>query len=315
MSGERHSLVFVNHAREAYNAPMRCRVAQLVVLAVVSLSICTPNVKAQNANCPPDSAPASENQEPSGPEVSISEVIFSGFIQLPIVDQDRIASWIKRESHGDSVDEVIEEGLEQVRAGWQNRGYFKVLVSDDASTTTETLVGQRIVLSAHVDEGLQYSLGGITFKNNKAISNTAALRSVFPLKDGDLFSREKIAKGLDNLRKAYGQFGYINYTGVPDTTFDDEKKLAFLEINIDEGKQFYLTRVDIVGLDGPSQRKVLKDMRVGQIYNQRLFDLSLKKHASLLGIHHDDPWHVAKRLDERMGTVEIMLDARACPAQ
>ena len=41
-------------------------------------------------------------------------------------------------------------------------------------------------------------------------------------------------------------YGYINYTGVPDTTFDDEKKLPFLEIDIDEGKQFYLTRVDIL---------------------------------------------------------------------
>jgi outer membrane protein insertion porin family len=119
--------------------------------------------------------------------------------------------------------------------------------------------------------------------------------------------------GLENLRKAYGEFGYINYTGVPDTTFDDERKLAFLEIDLDEGRQFYLTRVDILGLDGPSKREVLKDMRVGQIYNQRLFQLSLEKHASLLRFSDDDPSHVAKSLDERMGTVEIMLDARSCP--
>ena len=120
--------------------------------------------------------------------------------------------------------------------------------------------------------------------------------------------------GLENLRKAYGELGYLNYTGVPDTTFDDEKKLAFLEIDIDEGKQFHLTRVDILGLDGPSQREVLKDMRVGQIYNQRLFELSLTKHTSLLrSLQDDDPWHVAKRMDERMGTVEIVLDTRQCP--
>jgi outer membrane protein insertion porin family len=163
-----------------------------------------------------------------------------------------------------------------------------------------------------VDEGSQYTLGGITFRNNRAISNLTALRALFPIKDGEIFARERIAMGLENLRKAYGQFGYLNYTGVPVTTFDDERKLAFLEIAIDEGRQFYLTRVDILGLDGPSKRKVLKDMRVGQIYNQRLFQLSLEKHASLLRFSLDDPSHVAKRLDERMGTVEIMLDARPC---
>jgi len=26
-----------------------------------------------------------------------------------------------------------------------------------------------------------------------------------------------------NLRKAYGEYGYINFTSVPDTRFDDEK--------------------------------------------------------------------------------------------
>ena len=73
------------------------------------------------------------------------------------------------------------------------------------------------------------------------------MRSLFPLKDGDIFSREKIAKGLDNLRKAYGEYGYINFTAVPSTNFDDEKKLANLEIDVDEGKQFYVRRIEFVG--------------------------------------------------------------------
>jgi hypothetical protein len=292
---------------------MRCRVAQIVVLTLFCLPICSLNVKAQDANCPSDSASASDSEEHSSPQVLVTGATFSGFIQLPIVDQNQIASWIKQESHGDSSGEVIEEALERVRAGWQNHGYFKAQVSDEASTVSNTPVGQRIMLSVHVDEGLQYNLGGITFRNNRAISNANALRALFPIEDGKVFSREKLSVGLDNLRRAYGELGYINYTGVPETTFDDDKKLAFLEIDIDEGKQFYLIRVGIVGLDARSQRKVLRDLRVGQVYNQRLFELALQKNASLLKFLHDDPWHVAKRIDERTGTVEIVLDARPCP--
>lgn len=292
---------------------MRRRIAQIVALTVVCLSISATNVTAQSTDCPPNSASASDDKEPSEPEVSITGVTFSGFIQLPILDQDQIASWIKQESRGGSVDGLIEEALERVRAGWQNHGYFKVEVSDEGSTVTSAPAGQQIVLSVHVDEGSQYRLGGITFKNNRAISNVNALRALFPIKDGAIFSREKIAAGLENVRRAYGEFGYINYTGVPNTTFDDEEKLVFLEIDIDEGKQFYLTRVDILGLAGPSRQEVLRDMRVGQIYNQRLFELSLKNHASVLRFVHDDPWHVAKRIDEKMGTVAITLDAHPCP--
>src|SRR5262249_39962880 len=92
--------------------------------------------------------------------------------------------------------------------------------------------------------------------------------------DGAIFSRERLAEGLENLRKAYDELGYINYTGVPEFGFDDEKKLAFLEIDIEEGKQFYLTRVEILGLDDSSRREVLNDLRVGQVYNQRLFGLN-----------------------------------------
>jgi outer membrane protein assembly factor BamA len=294
------------------------RFAQIIVFISLCLSISTSLVNAQNSNCPPDSASASpdsasasDDKGRSGPEVSITGVTFSGFVQLPIVDQEQIVSSIKQQSY-DSVDGVIEEGLERVRAAWQDHGYFKVQVADEGSVVTSTPNGQRIVLSVHVDEGLQYTLGGITFRGNRAISNVHALRALFPLKDGAIFSRERVAEGLENLRKAYGELGYINYTGVPESSFDDEKKLAFLEIDIDEGKQFHLTRVEILGLDGHSRREVLKDLHVGQVYNQRLFDLALKKHASELRFLHNDPRSVAKRVDEKMGTVEVALDARPC---
>jgi hypothetical protein len=41
----------------------------------------------------------------------------------------------------------------------------------------------------------------ITFKNNRGISNTEALRSVFPIKDGELFKRSVIAEGVEDSGK------------------------------------------------------------------------------------------------------------------
>lgn len=259
-------------------------------------------------------ASAPPTDEPySGPEISISDVTFSGFIQMPISDQDAIAASLKRQRYAFSLDNVVEEALERVKAGWQDQGYFKAEVSGDAKTVTTSSASLQIALFVHIEENAQYRLSGISFKNNKVLSDSAKLRNLFPIKDGAIFGREKIAEGLDNLRKAYGEYGYINYTGVPNTTFDDEKKLASLEIDIDEGKQFYLTRVDILGLDESSRQEIMKDLPVGQIYNQRLFDLFLEKHASTFKFLHDDPSLVAKRLDERAGTVEISLDCRPCP--
>jgi outer membrane protein assembly factor BamA len=221
----------------------------------------------------------------------------------------------------------LEEDTERVRAEYQNRGYFKAAVADPKTVIHDTghkgfhipLVqsgpGKAVDITMQIDEGDQYRLGKITFKNNKAIPNTAALRSMIPLKDGDIFSREKIAKGLENLRKAYGEYGYINYTGVPQTTFDDEKKLANLEIDVDEGKQFYVRRIEFQGNTTTRDKVIRRELALeeGGIYNSRLWELSLLRLNQLSyfdQLKPDDPNVTEKRLDEKNGYVDLTLHVK-----
>jgi outer membrane protein insertion porin family len=218
----------------------------------------------------------------------------------------------------------LEEDTERVRAEYQNRGYFKVVVNDPKTEIRDTghkgfhvpLLqsgpGKRVDITMPITEGDKYRLGKITFKNNKAISNTAALRSLIPLKDGDVFSREKIAKGIEALRKAYGEFGYINYTGVPSTTFDDDKKLAFLEFDIDEGKQFYVRRIEFVGNTTTRDKVIRRELALeeGGVYNSRLWELSLLRLNQLSyfdQLKPEDPNITEKKLDEKNGQVDLTL--------
>ena len=221
----------------------------------------------------------------------------------------------------------LEEDTERVRAEYQNRGYFKANVTDPKTVIHDTghkgfhipLLqsgpGKAVDITMPIEEGDKYRLGKITFKNNKAISNNAALRNLFPLKDGDIFSREKVAKGLENLRKAYGEYGYINYTGVPSTTFDDEKKLANLEIDIDEGKQFYVRRIEFQGNTTTRDKVIRRELALeeGGIYNSRLWELSLQRLNQLSyfdQLKPDDPNVTEKRLDEKNGQVDLTLKVR-----
>jgi outer membrane protein insertion porin family len=218
----------------------------------------------------------------------------------------------------------LEEDTERVRAEYQNRGYFKANVSEPKTEIHDTghkgphfpLIqagaGKAVDITMPVEEGDKYRLGKITFKNNKAISNVNALRSLFPLKDGDIFSREKIAKGLEALRKAYGQFGYINYTAVPNTTFDDDKKLANLEIDVDEGKQFYVRRIEFTGNTTTRDKVIRRELALeeGGIYNSHLWELSLLRLNQLSyfdQLKPDDPNVTEKKLDEKNGQVDLTL--------
>ncbi|MGO9084135.1 MAG: outer membrane protein assembly factor BamA, partial [Candidatus Sulfotelmatobacter sp.] len=219
----------------------------------------------------------------------------------------------------------LDEDTERVRMEYQNRGYFKMNVPGEAKTEIHDTghrgfhiplfqagPGKAVNITMPIDEGEKYRLGKITFKGNKAITNTAALRSLIPLKDGDIFSREKIAKGMENLRKAYGEYGYINYTGLPDTTFEEEKKLVNVEFDIEEGKQFSVRRIEFQGNTTTRDKVIRRELALeeGGVYSSRLWELSLLRLNQLSyfdQLKPDDPNITDKKLDEKNGQVDLTL--------
>jgi outer membrane protein insertion porin family len=221
----------------------------------------------------------------------------------------------------------LDEDTERVRNEYQNRGYFKVIVNEAKTQIHDTghkgahipLLqsgpGKAVDITMPIEEGDRYTLGSITFKNNKAVSNVKALRNLFPIKDGDIFSKDKVAKGLENLRKAYGEQGYINFTSVPETRFDDDKKQIFLDIDVDEGKQFYVRRIEFQGNTTTRDKVIRREIALeeGNIYNSRLWELSLLR-LNQLGyfdqLKPDDPNVTDRKLDEKDGLVDLTLKVK-----
>jgi outer membrane protein insertion porin family len=218
----------------------------------------------------------------------------------------------------------LDEDTERVRSEYQNRGYFKALIQEPKTEIRDTghagphiplLMkgpGKAVDITIPIEEGDRYTLGGITFKNNKAVTNIAALRRLFAIKDGDIFSREKVAKGLESLRKAYGELGYINFTSIPNTTFNEDKKQVFLEIDVDEGKQFNVRRIEFTGNTTTRDKVIRREIALeeGQVYNSRLWELSILR-LNQLGyfdqLKPDDPNVTERHLNEKDGTVDLTL--------
>jgi outer membrane protein insertion porin family len=180
----------------------------------------------------------------------------------------------------------LDEDAERVRFFYQTKGYFKVLVDDPKTKIRDTKPGfpylarhsgKVVDILVPIQEGDRYRLGTITFKGGKAITNTRALRAQFPIKDGDIFNRESIAKGLENLRKAYGELGFINFVAVPETNIDEEKKTVSLDVDLDEGKAFQVRRIEFVGNTTTRDKVIRRELALeeGNVYNSRLWELSL----------------------------------------
>jgi len=298
-------------------AVMRFPLAQVALFGGACLPAAEPTMRAREANTSPNayvrdkvSCPQladSEDDHSSDPQVSMAEITFSGELQLPISEQEEIAASIRKNTHATSPDGATEDALERARRGWRDRGYFEVKVSGDDKVLSSGPAAQRIALVIYVDEGLLYRLGGITFRGHKPIPDAKALRRLFPIRDGDVFAAEKISTGLENLRKAYGELGYINFTPLPDTKMDQGKELIDLVIDMDEGKQYFVDKVSVQGLDETSGQEILKNfpLKHGQAYNSRLTEEFLVKYSEI-------SLDARRKLDDRAGTVDIVFDQRSC---
>ena len=238
--------------------------------------------------------------------IHLVEVRFNSGTGLDGVDLNKCAADLKSRTYEGS--QWADSLSERVKVQYlQDKGYFKATVKALTRQLPDRQGTHQFVITFDIDGGPQYRLGHITFKNNHAVTDAKALRNLFPIKDGDILGRETIMKGFEELRYAYGELGYINFTPVPAVTFDDEKKLGFMEIDVDEGKQFYVSSIDIVGADA----QVLNDLALipGQIYNVRLVELFLRKH--LPGADVYDPNIQHRVLNERDRTVALTFDFRS----
>jgi hemolysin activation/secretion protein len=258
--------------------------------------------------------PAEKSDSPTTPS-PIRRVIFRNAALLPPQARQEITDALRAETSSISGDMtgVAEEAAERVRAAYQNEGYFKVEVTEKAVPVAEDSAGRYDIAIKVLVEGKQYRLGDLRLINMTAFSEPE-LRDVFPIQRGEIFSREKIAKGLEELRRVYGREGYINFTAVPDTKFDESNTSINLEIDVDEGKQFRLRTVEVLGVDAETRARVLNDlpMKPGDVYNGIEWKRSLEKFPNLI----KNPDMVAKKLDERDGWVDVALDFRKpepCP--
>jgi surface antigen-like variable number repeat protein len=246
--------------------------------------------------------------------VHIVNLTFDGAISMAPTDRDQIAASITSRAYFGDPDEVTSQVLTELKSAWQERGYLNAKVQGEARVLSSSPADQRVTIAVDVDEGEQYRLGSIDFENNKIITDIQALRDLFPLQNGELFDPHKISKGLENLKLAYRGLGYINFTSFPKTVTDEGNKTVSLEIDCDEGKQFSVEQIDILGLDESAFQQVQRDLFVkpGDIYNERLVNLFVEKLASLIPVDTSQGPRFNLSLNERAATVAITYDFRHC---
>ncbi len=217
----------------------------------------------------------------------------------------------------------LDEDSERVRQAYRDKGYANAAVEEPNTQirdegglnifTFRPNRGKRIDILMPIEEGGRYRLGAITFTGNKAVKNVKALRGTFAIKDGDYFSGTLIGKGLEALRKTYGQSGYVNATAVPKIEYNEANKTVSLQVDIDEGKPFYVSRIEFEGNTITRDRVIRRELLLdeGQVYNSQLWEYSLLR---LNQLEYFEPLKVDQDSEAHQnadaGTVDLLLKVK-----
>ncbi len=221
----------------------------------------------------------------------------------------------------------LSEDLEVgVRGLYRDNGYFKVSVGepvlDNIDTSSFRLKvpvagrthGKAVNITIPIVEGDRYRMGTLKIVSadpDKALSlKVDALKGAFPLKQGDIFSTEKVRKALENYGKIYGEYGFIDFTTEPDTEIDEEKKIINLTLKFDEQKQYYVRRIDFSGNTTTRDKVIRRELMIdeGQLFNKRLWELSILRLNQLDYFDKIEAGKAAEiKRNTKEGTVDINL--------
>jgi outer membrane protein insertion porin family len=186
----------------------------------------------------------------------------------------------------------LEEDKERVRQAYQDAGYFTAKTLEESVDIQHrgghgwrlplikmNLPGITADITLPVEEGKLYHLRNMSFTGVKLFRTPEVLmKPLFGMTTGDIFSTDKLRKGIENMRKLYGKFGYIDFVPEPDFhPAEDGTDQIDLTLTADEGKQFFIRRIDFSGntttRDKVIRREILLDE--GDMFNTELWDYSI----------------------------------------
>src|SRR6202046_5204910 len=222
------------------------------------------------------------------------------------------------------LDEDLGVGIHGI---YQDHGYFKVSVSDpDVKINNEVRSGipgpwplfgskngKRADITITIDEGAQYRMGSLRFRSSDPeqglVFKSEVLARAFPLKEGDILAADKLRKALDNYKKLYGEYGYIDFVATPITDIDDTKKLVNLTIEFDQQKQFFVRRIEFSGNTTTRDKVIRRELLLdeGQVFNNRLWEVSLLRLNQLNYFDTIKPENAELKRNVKAGTVDIKL--------
>ncbi len=240
-----------------------------------------------------------------GPKVKIEEIDFVGNIAIADGKLSRKMKENKQKGFfgfitggGTYKEDKFAEDAQLITDFYRDEGYILAQVGQPQMKTLEDSADGKtrwIQLMVPITEGKRYAVGDFKFEGNKVV-NSEALRPLFKIEAGEVYSQKKVKKGLEKAQEVYGSGGYFEFTAYPDlqprdqprngdepgaagppspgppspgaapaavaTTAKDGTPLVDVTMRVDEGKQYFINRITFTGNTTTRDNVIRRELRI-----------------------------------------------------
>ncbi|MBZ0168116.1 Surface antigen (D15) [Candidatus Methylomirabilis lanthanidiphila] len=194
----------------------------------------------------------------------------------------------------------LQRDLDRIKAYYLDNGYLDIKVGEPEIRVIEAK--QKLEIGIRVDEGAQYRVGELGIAGNTVFSTEEVLKPLQIARQG-IFSREVLQRDMLTLTDRYSERGYLFADVTPTINTDRESHIVDVGLDISEGKQAFLERIEIAGNTKTRDKVIRREIPLneGDLYNSRLLARG-RQNLTNLGFFEE------VKIETRRGTAEDRVD-------
>ncbi len=233
-----------------------------------------------------------------GNEVTLEDVVITGSKAIPAKE---IKDALKNQEYwffsffgrsGTLRTEELKEDMESIRNLYYNKGYIQVQVDEpviEPKSYTfrecyfwgprKTFIRKsELILRVKIKEGDQFRVGSLTTKGNALLSDDELAKEI-KLKKGDIFSREVLRQDVGRIMDRYDSMARPFANVIPQFNIDPEKKTVAITMEIQEGGEVRIGRIDVTGNSKSRDKVIRREMRLdeGDLYSKKALKRSYER--------------------------------------
>ena len=140
------------------------------------------------------------------------------------------------------------------------------------------------------------------------------LRKLVPLKDGEIYNRDKYQAGLSAVAGVYKERGFIDCTITSNLAINNENQTVALVLEINQGQRYYWGNIRVIGLSPELETILRARLAKDSVINPKLIRDFYEEYKSLLPVGaspETTEWH----RNETLAIVDMTFDFSATPPQ